>query len=711
MRLHDCLKGRSEPFVAMAIGLIGFLIILGPRVLDPGNIAWLGTGDPAQHYLGWLFFRHSDWAFPLGLNSAYGLELSSGIVFSDSIPVLAFLFKTVSGALPEVFQYFGIWLLGCFVLQGYFSYKLLRLVSTSTAVNLLGVILFVFAPPMLFRVAGHNSLVAHFLIVASLYLVLRPSSTHRLLSWLVLLCVASLAHPYLFVMAGALWVIDIAERTRNGEKGGRQALTEFSGLVALVGLVVWQAGYFSVGGGAGHGVFGYYRMHPLSIIDPSGWSHALSDIPEADGTYEGFNYLGAGVLLLAVVALIPLLESRTNLYAAIKARPFLGAGLVAFVLFSMSYRIGVQEVWFEVPLPDLLINVAGMFKSSGRFFWPVYYVIDLVIFYLIVRGYRPPVAITLLVLGVCVQVVDTSAGWAPIRDSTMQPRSASWDVSMESAFWDVAADRYQTTRSLPVRNKGQNWQAISYYSGAHGLATNAAYLARVDSAGLARAREAAQAMMRSGQYPADSLFFVTEDLLPRVSRNLDRSNDLLARIDGYYVIAPDWKNCSECPSFGSEVAVGDDDPAPVALGRRIEFGEGRSGNRYLNGGWSHPESWGVWTEGDLAGLVFPIKEAGRVERIVFEGSPFLGGAVDAQRMGIQVNGVEANPVTLSDSAGETFTLQLTEGMRQKAAEAGAIRITLVLHDAVSPAVLGVNADQRRLAYGLEAVVVNGSTPR
>ncbi|XOZ33091.1 DUF6311 domain-containing protein [Halomonadaceae bacterium KBTZ08] len=711
MRLYDCLRGRAEPFAAMAIGLVGFLLILGPRVLDPGNIAWLGTGDPAQHYLGWLFYRQSGWALPLGLNPAYGLELASGIVFSDSIPMLALLFKTVSAVLPEVFQYFGIWLLGCFLLQGYFSYKLVRLVSTSTTVNLLGVILFVFAPPMLFRVAGHNSLVAHFLLLASLYLVLRPSNTYRTVSWLLLLCVASLVHPYLFVMVGALWVIDVAERTRNGEKGARQAVTELSWLVALLGLVVWQAGYFSVGGGAGHGAFGYYRMHPLSIIDPSGWSHALNDIPEADGTYEGFNYLGAGVLLLAVVALIPLLEQRTHLYRAIRARPFLGAGLVAFVLFSMSHRIGVQGVWFEVPLPDRLINVAGTFQSSGRFFWPVYYVIYLVILYLIVRGYRPPVAITVLALGVCVQVVDTSAGWGAIRDSTMGPRSASWDVSMESAFWDRAADRYQKTRSLPVKNKGQNWQAISYYSGVHGLATNAVYLARVDSAGLARARKAAQAAMRSGQYSSDSLYFVAEDLLPLVSRNLDRSRDLLARIDGYYVIAPDWKECSDCPSFGREVVAENHEPEPVALDRRIEFGEGRSGNSYLDGGWSHPESWGIWTEGELAGLVFPVKDGGRVERIVVEGSPFLGSDLDAQRIGIQVNGVDAAPVTLSDSAGERFTLQLTDGMRQRAAEAGAIRVTLVLHDAVSPAALGVNADERRLAFGLEAVTVHGSAPR
>ena len=77
-----------------AIGLFGFWLIMGSEVLNPLNIAWLGDGyDPTQHYLGWVFYRHSPWTFPIGLNPSYGLEISSAVVFSDSIPVLAFLFK------------------------------------------------------------------------------------------------------------------------------------------------------------------------------------------------------------------------------------------------------------------------------------------------------------------------------------------------------------------------------------------------------------------------------------------------------------------------------------------------------------------------------------------------------------------------------------------------------------------------------------------
>jgi hypothetical protein len=75
--------------VPLLVGTIGYLVIVGPRVLDPANVAWLGEGDPLTHYLGWEFFRDSPLTMPLGRNPRYGLEIGSSIIYSDSIPLLA----------------------------------------------------------------------------------------------------------------------------------------------------------------------------------------------------------------------------------------------------------------------------------------------------------------------------------------------------------------------------------------------------------------------------------------------------------------------------------------------------------------------------------------------------------------------------------------------------------------------------------------------
>ena len=56
-------------------------------------------------------------------------------------------------------------------------------------------------------------------------------------------------------------------------------------------------------------------MNLLSPIDQAGWSLILPDLPKASGDYEGFNYLGLGVLLLVPLALIGGYRSGISLKA------------------------------------------------------------------------------------------------------------------------------------------------------------------------------------------------------------------------------------------------------------------------------------------------------------------------------------------------------------------------------------------------------------
>jgi hypothetical protein len=183
----------------LLLGAIAFFIVVGFELLNPVNAGWiLGRLDPTQHYLGWLFYRNSEWTFPIGLNPLFGQDLSSSIVYSDSIPLLAIPFKLLGPLLPERFHYFGIWLFACFLLQAWLAWKILGLYSKSTSLRLLGCALFLFFPPMLWRIntpaGGHSALVGHFLILWALYLILRPTNSKRTLLWVLLLSLSVLTH-------------------------------------------------------------------------------------------------------------------------------------------------------------------------------------------------------------------------------------------------------------------------------------------------------------------------------------------------------------------------------------------------------------------------------------------------------------------------------------------------------------------------------------
>lgn len=71
---------------------------------------------------------------------------------------------------------------------------------------------------------------------------------------------------------------------------------------------MWGAGYFMLKAGVQSGGFGFYRMNLLSLLDSNGvWSQLLPDLPNMPGDYEGFSFLGIGLILLAAAALVVLI--------------------------------------------------------------------------------------------------------------------------------------------------------------------------------------------------------------------------------------------------------------------------------------------------------------------------------------------------------------------------------------------------------------------
>lgn len=196
----------------VVLGVLAFLFVVGPRVLLPTNIAWLANGDPSQHFLGWQFFRNSPWQIPVGLNYNFGLDLKNSIVFTDSNPILAFIFKPLSPFLPKVFQYFGFWLLICFILQSWFGWKLATLISKNKLICLLSSGIFLFSPIFLNRLTVHLSLSGHFLVLAALYLSLRSNQGKRTCFWALTLSITALTHAYLLLVVLIIWASDLVNR-------------------------------------------------------------------------------------------------------------------------------------------------------------------------------------------------------------------------------------------------------------------------------------------------------------------------------------------------------------------------------------------------------------------------------------------------------------------------------------------------------------------
>ena len=531
-------------------GILAFFLVVGHRVLDVENVAWLGEprvgADAATSYLGWHFFRNDEWRFPPGLNPHYGLEFSNSIVYSDSIPLLAILFKPFSSLLPQIFQYFGIWLIACFVLQAWFAWKLIGIAAESGVVRLLGAGLLVFAPPMIWRLHGHFSLVGHFLILAALYLCFRPNKGRRAGLWSLLITTSALVHGYIFAMVILLWLADLLAALSSNERTLRSTAGEVLVVVLCAFLACWTAGYFSVGYSSSPEGFGLFRMNLLSIIDSSGWSHILRDLPEGPGDYEGFNYLGLGVIIASLFALPVLPAQVGGISSSIKRHPALALVLLVLIAFSASNSIGVGTWNFFLPIPEVLLHAATAFRSSGRMFWPAFYVLVFGVIVVIVRGYDRWTAAALLAIALVAQIIDTSAGWLPISEKLMVEQASEWPTQLRAKFWSQAASKYQNIRRAPPGNARPNWISIADYAGRNRLATDAVYLARVGEAGLTAAQWNSEQAINTGKYDQDSLYILDNEKVHTALLHIDQGSDLFAQIDGLFVVAPGWKKCADC---------------------------------------------------------------------------------------------------------------------------------------------------------------------
>ena len=156
--------------------------------LNPSDIDWLlASRDPAQHFLGWVFFRNDSWHWPLTFTQDLLYPTGTSIAYTDSIPLFAIVFKLFSPVLPARFQYFGLYIFLSFILQFFWGAKLGQLFSRNslfcaTASGLL----FMLAPPLNLRVHGHIALTSHWLILASIWSYIRLSNDFKNLSKILL---------------------------------------------------------------------------------------------------------------------------------------------------------------------------------------------------------------------------------------------------------------------------------------------------------------------------------------------------------------------------------------------------------------------------------------------------------------------------------------------------------------------------------------------
>ena len=528
------------------LGLLLYLYVFGPATLNPTHYAWMMKDDPAQHYLGWQFFRNEPWHWPLGHISRIGIPEGTSIVFTDSIPLLALLFKPFSGLLPAEFQYFGLWILACYLLTGFYALRLAGHFIDSPAQRVVVACFFLLSPPLHLRGYGHEALMAQWLLLAGMDVYLGGWQWRR---WLALVLVAALVHPYLLLMTlGLLFAANVQALwlTHNP----RPKTLAWQNLVIFIALTVTIAAAGHIGSGramAGEG-YGFFSMNMASLLSPvlSG-SRFFRDFATAtEGQYEGFVYLGAGVIFLGIMALAFSLPRRQEIQppsqlrqpAQFLPRLIWPLAIVAFVfwLLALSNHVTLLESsLFTVPLPDAVLNLLSVFRASGRFGWPAFYLLTLGILVVVSRCLPARLALGVLIAALVLQIGDLSGQHRKLRN--LIRTRAQWVTPLQSPQWTVLAARADTLLILPPHPAMEIiYMPFAHLAATHGLATNAAHTARVDPARIqAFGQGIAKALAQGGYNPRTLYVMPQREGIANVPPALVGS---IIELDGYFVLPP-----------------------------------------------------------------------------------------------------------------------------------------------------------------------------
>jgi hypothetical protein len=541
------------PYVVFVLGaLLGgayFATLFELHIVDPTFTEWLMRfGDAKQHFVGWELYRNGEWTMPLGTITQLAYPFNISLTYMDSIPLMAIPFKLFSSMLPEHFQYFGMWGLLCYMLQGGIAAMIIRRWTNNIFIILLGATVFIVSPMLASRMFVHTALASHWVILASIWALLerdKLNTTKRfVIAWSALFILAATIHPYFLPMVALPFAITIILTHTTWIATAIRTIVPIS----LTLGIFWLIGGFAVKGGdvVSEGL-GDYAFNLNSLYNPLGWSQFLMPIKNASTSVETLNYLGAGVLLLIPVVIYTWLRSTTQIRNFIaknmNARHLLIAlAVMAVCLFAISPRMQFgTAILLDLNLPARLEEIASIFRASARLFWPIYYLIVTgVLAYIILRGRRkaPVILVAFLATFVFIQVVDIrfskEARHKATDANTVSSDAFHYRPNLNIEAWGTYAHGKKHMVYLDGKGHEQFFD-LADVALAYDLTLNTGYFARGPYPQILRYQEEQRKLLLNKQADVRSNLYVTQNA--DLARSLQNVGYKISKQSKYFIVS------------------------------------------------------------------------------------------------------------------------------------------------------------------------------
>jgi len=467
--------GVSGLVLTLVFSIIFTLATLSPAFIAGHSIFWdVQAGDRVQHLAGLNMYLFRPWQFPLLNFNTINYPYGGNVAFVDGIPILALLLKIILPKNVGFINPLGYWIALNYLLQAFAAWwitKELRVKSWAFLVFL--VLTFLTYPAWMARII-QAALMSHWIILFAIALYIRGYKRQKFpcIGWTLLIFASFYIHIYLFVMALGIYFAAVIE--------AKHAFTWRHILSLCLPLLILGASLFIL-------------FLPLSsdLKSASGFNHLSMNLlsPFSGGqliqlqikfssALDGLNYLGLGVIIIFLWAAF----TQSSRYWIVFHRHWmLSLVMLGCFFYSLSNQVYLGEKLVAVVnYPDFMNLVVKQLRASGRFFWPVGYVIVVFSSYMLYTKLKRNTFTLVISLLVIVQCADVSAYYSRLTQLRRydSPQAGVDYSKLDRAIKSSEKYFYLYPKYTCANIKGNIGLAIMRYAAERQFIFNTGYISR-----------------------------------------------------------------------------------------------------------------------------------------------------------------------------------------------------------------------------------------
>ena len=697
------------------ISFFWLVFVLGIENISFQSIKWLHNGtDSSLHQLGWHFFKNDIWRFPLGSNPNYGDGFGNSIVYTDSIPIFALIFKLLKFIFPENFQYFSLWYFITFYLQLFLSFKILKKFTDSDSYSFVGSLFFLISPFFMRLVGWHAAGAAHWILLLTLYLGLTYKNNKSKLLWLFLIILSSLINYSFTAMIIVFYLLlRLFHFFFYDRKNFFTLVKDFFVIGIFLLLTLYIVGYFEVRMLDTLGVgFGIYKFNLLSIFDPVETSRSISfswllpDIKLSIGEeLEGYNYIGLGriIMLLLISALFLKKNYRKKIFPIENSRNIKIVILISifFTFWALTNKISFGSYTLvDIPLNKYIFALFSIAKNTGRMFWIVNYFILILSIVIIYKCFGEKKSFLIIIFLFLIQLADSSAVINTRIIGSIKPFNVT--VILKDQIWNDLFKKYKIVKTTYPVSWAHSFTSFSYLMEKHNIEkTNLVQFGRINRKAVAESRYRLYNDLRKKKLDSNTLYVVDNLGHLRHLKHLYKDEDV-----GFFYGDNIWSMVTLEKERMRDSDIRKFDEIKLKL---LEINNKKSlsfqnKDSYYGFGWSHNSGKpGIWSEGPISTLLFKTKKNyGSIKLEIFC-TPYITKKNNILEFDIYINNLFNKKMKLTNNNREEVLEIL---IKEDFIRDNEVKIDFNFKNPVSPYEVLESPDSRKLGILIKNIKIN-----